>query len=614
MLQQWARRYQRVAFPRHRPQKRARIHAFYRHGVDKWHILQAVEVLPLLLHISLFVFFAGLSTFLYGVNRTIFKVVTAWIGVCVIIYVSLSIIPITSKDSPYYTPLSSVFSFCLTGIRYLFLRMFPSFNRQQPPSSDRGEDHKDNYFSYSMAKTVEEHVFKLDPEIDHRSLLWTFESLDDEADFEDFFEGLPRLCDSDTGKKLKLKEKFVEVHKKSLSGALIRLMDRTLKFNLVKEFVKHRRMVIFTEAMDSKSTSLLEHSSILRRVLFGDWDGLLGCMEFGLSMRKWADNLDKVTVTSFYAQCVAALTISESLKRKRLGHDRHGWIQLVKNMSTPIHPHVIHEHDDDEHDDDILLANAIFIVRMAVQTYAGSEEKEWDDILKVSRKTLGAVCKLDIEKALPELRHEFCDLWNKLVTAAQTDELPHHRTIAIKMLKNIRKLYIALHPTGSSPPSTTFYTTEDWEQILDNSELYRKCTKEDHRSPSESSFPGLEFNVLPAQRVLLTQPTQPVPPAQPVVPAQPVPPTQSMVSTQPVPLTQPVVSTQPVPPTQPMVSTQPVPPIQPAAPRFPEPHTLTHHNTLSSLGQPPSPGFPDENRYRNVQQPPSPGKFVLPEV
>ncbi|KAI0271110.1 hypothetical protein BGY98DRAFT_1067548, partial [Russula aff. rugulosa BPL654] len=64
MLQQWARRYERVAFPRYRPQKRARIHAFYRRGVEKWHIPKAVEALPLLLHISLFVFFAGLSTFL----------------------------------------------------------------------------------------------------------------------------------------------------------------------------------------------------------------------------------------------------------------------------------------------------------------------------------------------------------------------------------------------------------------------------------------------------------------------------------------------------------------------------------------------------------------------
>ena len=576
MLQQWARRYERVAFPRYHPQKRARIHAFYRRGVEKWHIPKAVEALPLLLHISLFVFFAGLSTFLYGVNRTIFKVVTSWIGVCIILYACLSIFPITCKDSPYYTPLSGVFSFCFTSIRYLFFRMFQRFNRQQLPSSNQGEVHKDNYFPHSMAKTAEKYALELKPDIDHRSLLWTFESLDDEADLEEFFEGLPLLCDSDhnTGEKLELKEKFIEPNKATLKNALIGLMDRTLSSNLVKEFVKHRRMTIFTKAMDSKSTSLLERSHILRRVLFGDWDGLVGCMEFGLSMRNWADNFDKVTVTSFYAQCVASLTISESLMRKRLGHERYGWIQLVKNLpvSTPIHPDIAHEHDDD-----ILLANAIFIVRITVQTYAGSEEDEWADILNVSRRTLRAVCKLDIEKALPELQHEFCDLWNKLVTTAQTDELPHHRTVAIKMLKNIRKLYIALHPTSSTPQTafnTTedskkiFNTTEDWEQILDNSEFYLMCAEEDHRS--SSSFPNLQY----------------APPTLPVAPTQPVLPTRSVAPT-------------------------------PSIPRFPEPHTPTHNTLSSLLGQPPSPGFPDENRYipreRNVRQPPSPGKSIQPE-
>ena len=108
-------------------------------------------------------------------------------------------------------------------------------------------------------------------------------------------------------------------------------------------------MIIFTKAMESESTSLIDREHILSRVLFKNWDGLLGCMEFGLSMRNWADNLDKVTVESFYAQCVAALAISESLMRKRLRHDRHGWIQLIKNLpvSTPFHAHAAQEHDDD---------------------------------------------------------------------------------------------------------------------------------------------------------------------------------------------------------------------------------------------------------------------------
>ena len=383
MLQQWACRYERVAFPRHRPQRRARIHAFYKRGVEKWHIPRpgALEALPLLLYISHFVFFAGLSTFLYGVNHTIFKVMTTWIGVCVTLYACLSISPITRKDSPYHTPLSGVFSgifsFCLTGIRYLF-------NRKQPelPSSDP-EEVQDDYFSRpdGMAKTAEEHAFKLNSDIDHRSLLWTFKSLDDEADFEEFFEGLPLLCDSDTGKELKLKEMFIEEpkNKKKLTSALIGLMDRTLSSNPVEESVKHRRMIIFTKAMESESTSLIDREHILRRVLFKNWDGLLGCMEFGLSMQKWSDNLDKVTVKSFCAQCVAALAISESLMRKRLGHDRHSWIQLIKNLpvSTPFHAHAAQEHDDD-----ILLFNVILIVRITVQTYAGSKEDEWADILK----------------------------------------------------------------------------------------------------------------------------------------------------------------------------------------------------------------------------------------
>ncbi|KAI0246124.1 hypothetical protein BJV78DRAFT_1135861 [Lactifluus subvellereus] len=86
LLQQWARRYLRVTCPRYSPHKRARVRAFYADGVEKLHLPWTVEMLPLLLHISLFLFFAGLSVFLFSVNLTIFKVVIAWVGLCVIVY------------------------------------------------------------------------------------------------------------------------------------------------------------------------------------------------------------------------------------------------------------------------------------------------------------------------------------------------------------------------------------------------------------------------------------------------------------------------------------------------------------------------------------------------
>jgi Family of unknown function (DUF6535) len=447
-----------------------------------WRIPRAVETLPVLLHISLFVFFAGLSVFLFGVHRTIFKAVTALIGIVVISYLCLSLFPIIQKNSLYSTPLSVPFSFSLTGIRYLLFRMFPSFGnfiREQLLCRDPGEVQDNNFFSRSMVKTAEEYAFNLNPDIDRKSLLWTFESLDEDTDLEEFFEGLPRLCDSDTGKDLELKNKFIEPNKEKLSNALTGLMNRTLISNLVKDFVKHRRMIIFTKVIESKSTSLLDPSRVLRRVLFEDWHGLLRCIDFGLSMQNWADLSNKVTVTSFYAQCVAILTISIIEDRDKR------WVQLATLNAPPLSGSL---HHNEDHHHSILLANAIYVVRMAVQTYTGSDDTHKNDILDVSRKTLGALCKLDIQLTLQDLRHEFCDLWNKLVRTAQTDQLSHHRSVSVKLLRNIRKLYIALHGTHR----TEFHTADDWEQVLDNSSFYPECTEGGHRS--SPSFPDLQFN------------------------------------------------------------------------------------------------------------------------
>ncbi|KAF8260904.1 hypothetical protein EI94DRAFT_1459738, partial [Lactarius quietus] len=86
LLQRWARRYLKVTQPRTSPHKRARIRAFFAEGVDKFLLPWAVEALPTMLHISLFLFFAGLAVFLWNVKLTIFKLVLSWVGVCTGLY------------------------------------------------------------------------------------------------------------------------------------------------------------------------------------------------------------------------------------------------------------------------------------------------------------------------------------------------------------------------------------------------------------------------------------------------------------------------------------------------------------------------------------------------
>ena len=289
LLQQWACRYLKVAYPRCSPHKRARIRAFYRKGIEKLHLPWVVEGLPALLHTSPFLFFAGLVVFLFDVNRTIFVVVISLVGLCVVVYAYLTVLPIIYKNRPYSAPLSVLVSFCLTGIRSVFFRLVDKL--PDPISSiviqllnrDSRRVRLDGFFSHSMRKTAEQFALELDPKIDYDSLLWMFQSLGEDQEVEQFFEGVPGLCGSKTLPNAQVD--VIKRHETKISRALIEFIDRTLSSNLISESVKWRRINICTRVVDV--TSLLGPWWILRRVLPGNWWEFLGCIEFGLFVQGW---------------------------------------------------------------------------------------------------------------------------------------------------------------------------------------------------------------------------------------------------------------------------------------------------------------------------------------
>ena len=124
-LQQWARRYIRLTqLARARPEKRARMREFYANGVDKMHIPWAVEGLPTLLHLSLFLFFGGLAVFLFNVDQDVFTYVVCWIGLFLIVYGLITLLPLIRHDSPYYTPLSKPVWFLCASKSFLLYVFF----------------------------------------------------------------------------------------------------------------------------------------------------------------------------------------------------------------------------------------------------------------------------------------------------------------------------------------------------------------------------------------------------------------------------------------------------------------------------------------------------------
>jgi hypothetical protein len=510
LLQQWARRYLRLAYPRYSPHKQARIRAFYANGVEQFHLQKLVELLPALLHISLFLFLVGLAVFLFNVNLSIFKAVVVWVGLCVVLYSYLTFLPILRKNSPYSAPLSESLSICFTGIRSSFFHLierspglftrFPSL--LQPRNRDTSAVQLGGFFSHSMRTTAEQFAFRLGPEIDLDSLMWTFQSLDEDKELEQFFEGVPGLCDS---KMVANGLNFIKRNDKMFSNALIELMNRTLTSNLVSEAVKLRRIIICTKVVDA--TSLLGPWWILRRVLLGDWQKFLECIEFGLFVQNWKSISHPVT--RFYAECVAAVTISSVTLKDR--DDR--WFQLA---SGPLGTSKNLFQNYLKHRESILLANVIFILRRTIQTYSGSAERHRSDILGASSKALESLGKFDLTRTFPDLRHEFCAVWNQLVDLAQNDDRPYIVHVATAVLKKTRKLYIGLHKGTSAAPTSFSGATDDSDPVLDDARSYCECDVVEHRSLHP--IPELRIEE-PAPD---NAPTTPVPPASGRIPTLPL--------------------------------------------------------------------------------------------
>ena len=269
LLQQWARRYLKATQPRYAPHKRARIRGFLAEGVDKLFLSWTVEVLPSLLHISLFLFFAGLVVFIWNVDLTIFKLVLSWVSICTALYGCITFMPIVRHDSPYLTPLSLPAWHIVIGTLFFICKVLRWFTLSLYFRYDAfrrfhllEEGYRKQLFQ-GMEKTVEETALNSPTEIDTRAFLWTFDSLDEDRELERFFSGLPDFRGSKVLRDPLLG--LAEGRKEGIFRALTGLLDRTFSSNLLPEPIKTRRAIICTKAVDPAHTS--EALGVLNRVL-----------------------------------------------------------------------------------------------------------------------------------------------------------------------------------------------------------------------------------------------------------------------------------------------------------------------------------------------------------
>ncbi|KAH9983039.1 hypothetical protein BJV74DRAFT_54068 [Russula compacta] len=499
LLQQWARRYVRITQPRFSSHKRARIRAFFSEGVDKLHLPWAVEALPTLLHLSLFLFFAGLLIFLFNVHQTVFSAVTWWIGLCVAIYACITFMPIFRHDSPYYAPLSSSAWCLVSGTLFLLFRTLFYSPFLHYSSLIRFGDLMDQFrkwFLQGLEKITQETARIPSSEIDRRVLTWTFDSLDEDHELERFFSSIPGFCSSTV--VADPLGTFIRPNETKLLWALIGLMDRTSASSLVPNAIKQRRSAICVRAMDAASLPL--NKRILYRIFSEEWNGFLSSIELGQFLRR-VDHSDPSA--ALYSQCAISIIISRDRERD------NRWFELTAGhlgVSGPVLRNYL-AHGD------------------SLRPTPGSRSKtfEW-------------VTKFDIHRTLPGLQHDFCHHWNDIVHKAHNPETDNMEQLYILQLRHLRNAYISLHQDTNAAPTAFSADTDIDDHVLDNPSSYPSCTIQSHRhtSPTNSTpnipevtataredaaavpagvFVGLPHHALVTADSSSTRPDPPLPPS-----------------------------------------------------------------------------------------------------
>ena len=179
LVQQWVRDYMHVFQRYSDPQKSARMRQYLNEGSERWYMPIAAEAVPGLLHVSLFLFFAGLANSTLHIDTTIGLSTTIPIGICGSLYVFITLAPVLYPQSPYQTSYSGVIWYAIQKLRGRRYK-----DRDGEPKSV-STNMAQGQMQLSMEGTMDREGR------DKRAILWLMDNLTEDAEIQLFVMSMP---------------------------------------------------------------------------------------------------------------------------------------------------------------------------------------------------------------------------------------------------------------------------------------------------------------------------------------------------------------------------------------------------------------------------------------
>ncbi|KAK7038450.1 hypothetical protein R3P38DRAFT_545257 [Favolaschia claudopus] len=191
LLEQWAREFLHRTDIHSAPVIRARIFSFLYYGLRRFNMHAVVDIIPLLLHLSLLLFFSGLVAFLAPVNTGIAIIAAIMLFVITTTYSVLTVFPLRYLDSPYRTPLTGMF---WKLFQYFKIRWNPSRHPSPPWLADEaGHSETAGETMVAAISRVAAEASEQRAARDLKALFWTLNSLADDTELEPFVEAIPDM-------------------------------------------------------------------------------------------------------------------------------------------------------------------------------------------------------------------------------------------------------------------------------------------------------------------------------------------------------------------------------------------------------------------------------------
>jgi hypothetical protein len=189
LVQQWIRDYMHVFQRYGDPLKSSRLRQYLYEGCEGWYMPMVAEAVPGFLHISLFLFFAGLADSLLNINTKVALSTIVPIGVSGLLYIFVTFAPIIYPQSPYQNSFSGI-------IWYLFQKLRGRRFRDRGPGGGI-KPVSANMAQGQMQLAMEETEARKDR--DELAIRWLIDNLTEDAEMEKFLPAIPGSFNTDWG-------------------------------------------------------------------------------------------------------------------------------------------------------------------------------------------------------------------------------------------------------------------------------------------------------------------------------------------------------------------------------------------------------------------------------